>query len=99
MSEVIKVHLGSKRPNEVEVVGTVEGLTEMWIYRGITTEENEDGNIEYVAEGVMIRTKLSEDEVLAQKNIYFGEIKPTEFEILEAQVLYTALITDTLLEE
>lgn len=71
--EMVKIHFGCQKPKEIEYRSQPDGFAEVWIYRDIHAEVDSDGNTDFVADGVMIRTKLSESEVEAQKKSYFKE--------------------------
>lgn len=86
----VKVHFGGRMPNSMESTEKPNGLRQVWIYNNIQQETSEDGSVGYVADGVCIETRLSDEQVNAQRNSYFTEPTPTIDErmtILEQQVV------------
>lgn len=74
--KAIKVHFGAEKPKNIDYRLQPDGFAEVWIYKDVHEEFDAYGNSDFVADGVLIRTLLTEKEVEAQKDIYFD--KPTE---------------------
>lgn len=103
--------LGYLRPGtRTEHHDAVEGMTEVWHYETVAEYPNGGRDVQKVIDvpGVEAReawdeeiqiqiyvpyTKEELDRMEAEKN------KPTQLDRIEAQVLYTALMTDTILKE
>ena len=91
----VKVHFGSERPNDIDYKKQVDGLAEVWVYRDVHEEQDAEGNREYVADGVFIRTMLSEEEVQARRDSYFQE--PEEDVTVSDLVEALGILTDIVL--
>ena len=71
--DIVKVHFGANRPNEIDYRKQADGFAEVWLYKDIQAETDADGNTDFVADGVMFRTALSKKEVEEQRDSYFEQ--------------------------
>ena len=90
MKKYTNISFGGEMPKEIDYRKQADGFAEVWLYTNIR-EVEEDG---FVADGVFFKTKLSEEEVLAQKGIYFAEEEPetTIDDLVEAIDILTNII-------
>lgn len=80
--EVIKhIGFGDTRPNDIDYKKQTNGFAEVWLYDNI--HEEDEG---FFADGVNIVTKLTADEILRQKAVYFKEEVPDTIESLKEQI-------------
>ena len=74
--QIIKVHFGGTKPQDMEYFKQADGMAEVWLYNNIREETDADGNTEFVADGVMLKTCLSAEEIETRRDNYFTE-EPT----------------------
>lgn len=89
--EVIKhIGFGGTRPNDIDYKRQTNGFAEVWLYDNI--HEEDEG---YFADGVNFMTKLTADEVLRQKSVYFKEDSAVSLEeqVARQQELINLLIS------
>lgn len=88
----------------------VEGMTEVWHYETVAEYPNGGKDVQKVVDVPGVEAKPAWDEEITIQiyvpytqdeldRIEAERNKPTQLDRIEAQVLYTALITDTILEE
>lgn len=103
--------LGYLRPGtRTEHHDTAEGVTEAWHYETVAEYPNGGKDVQKVVDVPGVEAKPAWDEEIpiqiyvpyTQEELDRMEEernKPTQLDRIEAQALYTALITDTLIEE
>ena len=88
----------------------VEGVTEVWHYETVAEYPNGGKDVHKVVDVPGVEAKPARDEEIPIKiyvpytqdeldRIEAERNKPTQLDRIEAQALYTALMTDTLIEE
>ena len=93
--EIVKVHFGCQKPNDLDYRPQPDGFAEVWIYKDIHAETDPDGNVDFVANGVMLRTKLSEEEIVTQKESYFTEdVDVTMNDLIEALDILASIVLE-----
>ena len=92
--EILKVHFGAQEPKKTQYIPNADGFAEVWLHNNIRTEEDANGNTEFVADGVFFRTMLSEEEVESQRDSYFAESEPetTVADLVEAIDIPTEIV-------
>lgn len=103
--------LGYLRPSTRTVHHeAVEGVTEVWHYETIAEYPNGGKDVQKVVDVPGVETKPAwDEEILIQIYVPYTQEeldhieaernKLTQLDRIEAQVLYTALMTDTMIEE
>ena len=92
---MVKIHFGCQKPKEIEYRSQPDGFAEVWIYRDIHAEVDSDGNVDFVADGVLLKTKLSEEEVISQRESYFKTDETEEIttaDLVEALDILTSIV-------
>lgn len=73
--EKVRVSFGGNPPQSMtEYLPQRDGFAEVWLYDNL--EQTEDG--EYIADGVFLRTQLSEEEVESNRERYFASNESDE---------------------
>ena len=92
--KIEKVNFGNEEPAEITYQEIGDNYYDVWLYDNVSSETDEDGNVNYTADGVHLKTKLSRDEVLAMKNKFFEEDlpEPTITDVIEALDILTEII-------
>lgn len=103
--------LGYLRPGtRTEHHDAVEGVTEVWHYETVAEYANGGKDIRKVVDVPGVKAQAAWDEEIPIQiyvsytqeeldRIEAERNKPTQLDRIEAQALYTALMTDTLIEE
>ena len=88
----------------------VEGVTEVWHYETVTEYPNRGRDVRKVVDVPGVEAKPAwDEEILIQIYVPYTQEeldrmeeernRPTQLDRIEAQALYTALMTDTLIDE
>ena len=103
--------LGYLKPNtRVEHHNAIEGVTEVWHYETIAEYPNGGRDVRKIIDVLGVAAQAAWDEEIPIQiympytqeeldRIESERNKPTQLDRIEAQALYTALMTDTLIEE
>lgn len=79
-------------PDQISYMPQNNGEAEVWLRRNIRQEEAEEGPV-WVADEVSFRTRLTEEEVIAQAEKYFIEEPETTIEdLVEALDILTGIV-------
>ena len=103
--------LGYLKPDtRVEHHNAIEGVTEVWHYETIAEYPNGGRDVRKIIDVLGVAAQAAWDEEIPIQiympytqeeldRIEAERNKPTQLDRIEAQALYTALMTDTLIEE
>lgn len=103
--------LGYLKPDtRVEHHNAIEGVTEVWHYETIAEYPNGGRDVRKIIDVLGVAAQAAWDEEIPIQiympytqeeldRIESERNKPTQLDRIEAQALYTALMTDTLIEE
>ena len=79
-------------PDQILYMPQSDGTAEVWLRRNIRQEEAEEGPV-WIADEVSFRTRLAEEEVIAQADKYFIEEPETTIEdLVEALDILTSIV-------
>ena len=84
--EILTVHFGAEPP-QTDYRKQADGHAEVWLYRNI--KQDEDGG--WCAEGVFFTSRLSLEEIEAQRDSYFAPDPPSPEEAALNEI-YDALV-------
>ena len=103
--------LGYLKPDtRVEHHNAIEGVTEVWHYETIAEYPNGGRDVRKIIDVLGVAAQAAwDEEIPIQRYMPYTQEeldriesernKPTQLDRIEAQALYTALMTDTLIEE
>lgn len=84
----------TNEPEAILYLPQADGRAEVWLRKNIEMVETEDGPM-WEADEVQIHTRLSEEEVLAQADMYFEEeIETTIEDLVEALDILTGIVLE-----
>lgn len=66
-----RVYFGMNKPAPIDYKQQTDGFAEVWLYRNF--KQDDDG---WYADGIFLKTMMSEEEVAANADEYFAEPAP-----------------------